>query len=91
MQTTTSRIIAGFQYADFSDLDLPMIVVYEHPLDFPDSYVARVFNVSKSAVQPTDMIMLGATLEDIRGGIPDGFFRMERCAMDDWQIVESWV
>lgn len=90
---TTSRIIAGFQYADFSKLELPMIVVYDHPLDFPDSFVARAYDVShqKQKVIPTDLIMLGSTLNDIRKGIPDNFFRLERSALDDENIVESWV
>lgn len=86
-----SRIVPNFHEVDFSDLTLPMIVVYKRPLDYPIHFVARVFNVSPGDVQPTDMAMKALTLEELREGIPDRFFRMDRAESDDPKIVETWV
>ena len=39
---------------DFSGLKVPFVAVYGHPDDFPDKYVARIYELDKA----TDTIMV---------------------------------
>ena len=66
---------------------LPIIVIYNKPKDYPDHYVARLFDKDK----PTKAIMLKETLEELRKGIPIYMIRMSRSATDDRNIVESYI
>lgn len=86
-----SQIVSDFHNVDFSNLDLPMIVLYDKPKDFPEHFVARIFNISHGNVQATDMCMIAGSAEEIRTGIPPRFARIERHEDDDANIVESWL
>ena len=39
-----NMIVESLQQVDFSELDLPLVTIYEKPLDFPDDFVARVWD-----------------------------------------------
>lgn len=86
-----SRIVPHFHEVDFSDLSLPMIVVYDRPTDFPEQVVARIFNIVPGDVQPTDMAMTALTIEEIHSGIPERFTRLNRNPGDDPNILETWI
>ena len=61
--------------------------IYKHPLDYPDKFVARKFISDK----PTEEILIGETLEEIRSLLPKGFTRFERNPNDALSIVETWL
>lgn len=66
---------------------LPMITVYEKPADYPNQYVARVWDVNR----PTRLIALADTLEEIREAIPQEMYNIKRQPQDDPCIVEVWI
>lgn len=86
-----SRFVTSFHEVDFSDLTMPMIVVYERPKDHPFGLIARIWNVGPGSVQPTDMAMIANSLEQLRNGIPRRFTRVERNPSDDPNILEVWI
>lgn len=69
---------------------LIMWVIYDHPLDFPDGFIARLWQGATA----TDRVVTGETLGAVRGKLrtlhPDlvSFHRSER---DDPRIVEVWL
>lgn len=66
---------------------IPMIVVYKNPSDYPDKYIARLWDLDK----PTEFIAVKDTLEEIRSAIPCRFVNNGRRPNDDPVIVEVWV
>ena len=62
-------------------------VVYEHPSDYPNKFVARKFVLD----QPTAEIVIGGTIEEARLGIPKGLTRFLPDKEDDECIVEIWL
>ena len=83
------KIALSIKEVDFSNIKVPVIVVYEHPSDYPQYYVARIFNVDK----PTDTIMLKDTLEEIQEDVRNNtnMMFMLRGAEDDPCIVGVWL
>jgi len=65
--------------------------VYERPTDYPSGFVARLHVVSEGETNPTDTAFFGPTLESVRKQIPQGLYRMDRCPLDEPQIVEVWL
>ena len=74
---------------DMSGLKMPVIAVYERPDDYPDKYVARVFDMLK----PTDAVIVKNSLSDIQDDIGANtsmvFFLRE--AGDVLSLVGTWV
>lgn len=69
-----------------------LVVVYEHPEDFPESYVARVYFVNKGRSWPSqEIFIVKDTLDEVRAAIPPGMFRMKRSSEDDPCIVETYL
>ncbi len=66
---------------------LPMITVYKHPKDYPEQYVARVWDANR----PTNLIALADTLDELREAIPQGMYNLGRQPQDDPCIVEVWI
>lgn len=66
---------------------IPIIVVYKKPSDYPDKYVARLWNLDK----PTEVVIIKDTLAEVRSVIPAGFFRLAPSVGDDPVIVETWI
>ena len=69
---------------------LAIWTIFNKPLDMPDAYVARKFLIGQQPV-PTDEMFSAQTLDEVRGMLPEGLFRLERNPADDPVIVESWV
>ncbi len=65
----------------------PIICVYDHPTDYPDYFVARVWDLNR----PTRLIALADTLEGIRAKIPPGMVMLRRHPTDDPCIKEIWM
>lgn len=66
---------------------MPMITIYEHPDDYPDKYVARVWDAN----EPTHLITLADTLDEIRKTIPQNMVLIQKCRTDEPCIVELWI
>lgn len=65
----------------------PIICIYNSPTDYPDKFVARLWDLDK----PTRHIAVAETLDTIREAIPEGMIRFHRDQNDDPCIVESWI
>lgn len=74
-----------------SQAELTMWVIYKHPRDYPQQYVARLWEIRAGCVLPTADVMMADTLAEIRKSIPVGLFRTERFSDDDPCIVEVWI
>lgn len=68
-------------------------VVYDHPTDMPDFFVARRWDVLKGKAMPvaTDQVFTAGTLQEVRSLIPPGLYRLPRWEADDDKIVEVWL
>lgn len=65
----------------------PMIFVYQNPDDYPEKYVARLFDARRC----THIIALADTLEELRGTKPERMEAVRRQKEDPPQIVETWL
>jgi len=67
--------------------------LYDHPLDFPDKYVARRYVVTKEGpITRTEDLKFADTLEELRDEMRDlHLFPVERFPDDDPKIVEVWL
>jgi hypothetical protein len=71
---------------------LQMWTVYDHPRDFPNSYVARCFDVDGSGPRATDNIMVSPSLDALRDMLAArGLTALCRSPEDDPKIVETWL
>jgi len=65
-----------------------MWIIFDHPLDFPDHFIAREFSLDK----PTDHYRVENDLDTLRHYfIEAGLICFERDANDDPVIVETWL
>ena len=76
-----------------SDIDrcmIPLIVVYDHPKDYPEFYAARLFDSNN----PTRAVMINKNLDELRkcieAKIDDAVF-MRRAARDDPKIIGTYL
>lgn len=65
----------------------PMICIYDCPDDYPDSFVARVWDMDR----PTRLVAMADTLEEIRAKIPKDMHCIPRTEQDEPCIVEVWI
>lgn len=70
---------------------LSMWVVYDHPADAPDTFVARRWDVTAGDPTATSYLFTADTLEDLRAKLPLGLTRLDRSPLDDPVIVETWL
>lgn len=72
---------------------LSMWVVYAHPKDDPDVFVARRWELGQAGgLEPTMVVMRDADLERLRGVLrARGLFHLARDPADDPVIVEVWL
>jgi hypothetical protein len=66
---------------------LELWTIYDHPKDYPNYFVVRVF----LGGQPTDRAFLCNSLEDARKLVPSDKFCIQRDPSDDPVIVETWI
>lgn len=87
-ESREDRVVRKFDLARLAkQTTLPMITIYKQPEDYPNQYVARVWDVNR----PTHLIALADTLEELREAIPDEMCNIGRQPQDDPCIVEVWV
>jgi len=71
-----------------NDDNLIMWVVYDHPSDFPDYYVARKWIME----DPTGEIIMATTLQGVEDKLRDwGLTCMTRMDEDDPKILSVWL
>jgi hypothetical protein len=71
---------------------LRMWTVYERPSDYPENYVARLFEVDAVGSHATENIVIAPDLEFLRAlMIGMGLVKMVRDPKDDPVIVEVWI
>ena len=81
--------VDSIQEIDFSGLKMPFIAVYEHPDDFPNQCVARVYDLDK----PTDTVMVKETVKEIEEDIRknSAMVFMKRGTDDVPALVGVWM
>lgn len=85
-----TKEVWSFKDVDISGLKQPIICVYRSPKDYPDKFVARVFDGTK----PTNVAIIRNTVDEIRLDILKSFpdkTPFARCKEDCNSIVESWI
>lgn len=86
-----AKQIAEMHAASVERGNLSIWTVYDHPKDFPNSYVARRFEVGQDGAHPTNDIVQG-DLTIIRKSFRQcGLVRFDRNETDEPQIMESWL
>ncbi len=71
---------------------LSIWTVYDHPRDYPGSWVARRFEVSRDGgVVMTSDMFLADSLEEVQALLPPGLIRFARSPFDDPKIAETWI
>ncbi len=85
--------VESLEMVDFSELTWPMVVIYEKPLDFPDSFIGRIWDVTKGKATPTNTFIAKDNVEAVREDIAAAGFMMkfDRADGDDPIIVETWM
>ena len=69
-----------------------MWTIYDHPRDFPDFYVARLFKVDAEGTRATVEVVLSSSLDEIRRSMCLlGLTCLNRSPEDDPLIVEVWL
>jgi hypothetical protein len=70
---------------------LAIWTIYFSPLDFPNEYVARMFDLDK----PTNNIFRGGGLDELRVKIQNlsghDLVRINRSENDHRSVIESWL
>lgn len=62
--------------------------IYDHPIDFPDKFVARRFENSL----PTSEIIITPSLDELRDRFEEnGLVCVQRHPHDDPKIIEVWI
>lgn len=82
-----SCILDDFRQFNFKFGDLPMIVIYDKPLDFPEYYVARLFSGDRA----TRYCVIHKSLEGILDAIPRSFVELGRTLDDDVKIITVFI
>ena len=55
-------VIESFNQVNVSRMKMPFIVLYDHPKDYSENYVARLFDVNK----PTNVVIVSKDLEELK-------------------------
>lgn len=72
---------------------LSMWTVYDHPTDYPDSFVARLHVIDAAGSRPTGSLIVADSLETIRYVLSFelNLTCLTRDPSDDKNIVEVWL
>lgn len=84
------KVVSKFNINHIKEqVQLPLICIYKHPADYPNKYIARLWDAQH--VIPTHIITMADTLVDIRQTIPASMVPLQRDSSDDQCIIESWI
>lgn len=91
MDDATVGAIIGAQAIALKEGKLSMWTIYDHPTDFPHSFVARRFEIGAGTAVPTTDIISGE-LQALRASFTmAGLHCLKRNDVDEPQIVETWL
>jgi len=79
--------ITDWLVVDYSEMKLPIITMYRHPSDWPDKFIARLWDLNK----PTNLFMIADTYQELIDKLPFHMHRVPRRKDDDPVIIESWL
>lgn len=65
--------------------------IYDHPRDYPEGFMARLFMVHPGGYGPRNVAFYGPTLESVRNQLPPGLYNLGRQPEDEPHIVETWI
>lgn len=84
-----SKVVDHIKDLDLSNLKMPIGVIYDKPLDYPNKFVIRIFDGTTA----TNAIILRESLEECREVCMVGGMHtiIPRAIDDDYCIVESWM
>ena len=84
-------ILQSFKQADITEMKVAIITIYNKPADYPNSVVARLFNLN----QPTDLLIVKDSIEDARADILNTYgadaIYFGRQKEDEEHIVEFYL
>ena len=80
-------ILDNFISHNFKLYFMPIVTIYKNPSDYPNLYVARLFDLNKR----TKFVTTAHTLAKIRQKIPELFDRIRRDNEDDTCIIELYI
>lgn len=67
---------------------LSIWTIYDHPKDFPDQFVARLF----VGEEPSNIVLVSEDIEQLRAALAsNGLTVLCRSPSDDPKIVEVWL
>lgn len=69
---------------------LKMWTIYDHPVDYPNHFVARLFVIKAGDVRPTQVVITHEYLEHLRALLPKGLTCLPSVIGDEPNIIESW-
>lgn len=86
-----NKLVLSLVSVDYSDMQFPMIVVYDNPSDFPGKVIARVWEGATN--QPTNVYCKYKTVTQCRNdAIRAGFTTcIPRSTTDDRSIVGTYM
>lgn len=80
-------ILKSFTNIDFTEIKAAMIVIYYHPKDYHNSYVARIWDMDR----PTNVVVVNECINNLRSLIPKGMGCINRFETDDPCMLEIWL
>lgn len=86
------KIVSHLGQVDYSEMKVPMAVIYDHPADVPDKFVVRLWEASTG--KPTNIEVRKDTLNEARKAIAHSMrmpVHLTRAESDDPTIVEMWI
>lgn len=87
----SGKRVPSLTMVDYSDMTLPMVVVYNKPSDFPNMVVARIWDGAWN--KPTDVYCVYQSITECReDSVAAGFsICIPRSPQDDKCIVGSYM
>jgi hypothetical protein len=71
---------------------LTMWTIYDHPIDFPNGFVAREWVIPKDGPpRPVGKPITADSLDLVRAALPPDLYCLGRSDPDDSVIVETWI
>lgn len=71
---------------------LEMWTVYDHPTDFPDCFVARLWLIDADGPKPSTFALKSESIDELRSALVDqGLTVLDRMPGDDAKILEVWL
>ena len=84
---TEDKVVKSFDMSIIKKVaNVPIISVCYNTEDYPGKYVARLWNKD----QPTDLVVVADSLDEIRKAKPPEMMIVDRFPNDKPEIIETW-